>query len=138
MSSTITIEGRLGRDPELTYGQTGTARCVLSVADDFGRKDQAGTWQKQGTNWYRVTLWRDMAENAADLVKGDMVIISGRLEQREYESNGETKRSIEVQVDTFGRSMRWKPRDGAASRPAPADDPWGNGGATSGNDEPPF
>lgn len=137
MSSTITIEGRLGRDPELTYGQDGTPRCALSIADDFGRKDRGGTWQKQGTNWYRVTLWRDMAENAAELSKGDLVIVTGRLEQREYESAGETKRSIEIQAETFGRSMRWKPRDERPpARRAPDDDPWGT--ATAADDEPPF
>lgn len=136
MSSFITIEGRLGRDPELTYGQDGTARCVLSIADDYGRKDRGGTWQKQGTNWYRATAWRDMAENAAELSKGELVIVTGRLEQREYETNGETKRSVEVQVDTLGRSLRWKPRDGA-ERPAMArqEDPWTMAPA---NDEPPF
>ncbi len=50
-----------------------------------------------------------MGENAAStLTKGMRVIVSGRLEQREYQNReGEKRTAIEINADEIGPSLRW-------------------------------
>lgn len=57
----------------------------------------------------RCTLWREQAENvAASLTRGTRVIVTGRLEQRHFETReGEKRSAIELQVDEIGVSLRW-------------------------------
>src|SRR5205807_10523031 len=53
--------------------------------------------------------WREMAENASEsLTKGARVVVTGRLEQRSWESQeGEKRSKIEVIADEIGPSLRW-------------------------------
>ena len=57
----------------------------------------------------RCILWRDQAENvAASLTRGTRVIVTGRLEQRHFETReGEKRNAIELQVEEIGASLRW-------------------------------
>lgn len=80
----ITIVGNLGRDPELRYTPQGDAVCNLSVATSEKKRDKSGELQDI-TTWFRVTLWRKQAENAAKyLSKGSPVYIEGRLRIEEW------------------------------------------------------
>jgi len=71
-------------------------------------RDQAGEWQ-ENTSFFTGTVWREQAEQAAEsLQKGARVIVTGRLEQRTWETETGDKRSVvEVQVDEIGPSLRW-------------------------------
>lgn len=67
--------GRIGRDAELRYTQSGDAVCEIAVAVDYGRKDQSG---KKPTQWYQVVLWNKQAEALAPyLLKGKQVFFTG-------------------------------------------------------------
>ena len=56
----------------------------------------------------RCSVWREHGENVAQsLTKGMRVIVSGRLQQRSYEHNGERRTSLELQVDEVGPSLRY-------------------------------
>ncbi|MGA0272588.1 MAG: single-stranded DNA-binding protein, partial [Ilumatobacteraceae bacterium] len=65
-------------------------------------------WQEQ-VSFFNIVCWGDLGENvAATLTKGSRCIVSGRLEQRSWETNDGEKRSVvEVIADEVGPSLRW-------------------------------
>lgn len=105
--STVTIVGNLTRDPELRFTNTGRGVATLGVA--VNRRYQVnGEWQDQ-TSYFNVTVWGTLGENvAASLQKGARVLVSGRLEQREYTNReGEKRTVVEIVADEVGPSLRW-------------------------------
>jgi single-strand DNA-binding protein len=105
--SNVTIVGNLTRDPELrfTAGGKGVASFGLAV----NRRYQVnGEWQEK-TSFFNVTAWDTLGENAAaSLSKGTRIIVTGRLEQRDYETKEGEKRSVvEIVADELGPSLRW-------------------------------
>ncbi len=105
--NTITLVGNLTRDPELRFTTGG--RGVASFGIAVGRRYQVnGEWQEQ-TSYFNVTAWGQLGENAAaTLAKGSRVIVTGRLEQREYTTReGDKRTAIEVVADELGPSLRW-------------------------------
>ncbi|MFM8625766.1 MAG: single-stranded DNA-binding protein [Actinomycetota bacterium] len=105
--NTVTLVGNLTRDPELrfTTGGRGVAQFGLAVNR---RYQQNGEWQDQ-TSYFNIVAWGTLGENiAATLTKGMRVIVSGRLEQREYQTReGDKRTAIEVNADEIGPSLRW-------------------------------
>lgn len=105
--NTVTLVGNLTRDPELrfTSGGRGVAQFGLAVNR---RYQQNGEWQDQ-TSYFNIVAWGTLGENAAaTLTKGMRVIVSGRLEQREYQTReGDKRTAIEVNADEIGPSLRW-------------------------------
>ena len=105
--NTITIMGRMTRDPESRAIQSGTpvTSFTLAVDRDFSGKDS----EKQ-TDFIDVVAWR----NTADFVskwfsKGQMAVVSGRLQIRDWtDKDGGKRRSAEVVADSvyFGESKR--------------------------------
>jgi len=95
----ITLIGNLGRDPELRYTPQGDAVCDFSIAVNERKKDKSGEFQDV-TNWFKVTLWRNMAENAAKyLAKGRQVYIEGRLSIEEWtDRDGKERYTLAVQA----------------------------------------
>lgn len=95
----IIIVGNLGRDPELRYTPSGDAVCDVSIATNERKRDKSGEYQDV-TTWFRVTLWRNLAENAAKyLKKGSQVYIEGRLGLEEWtDRDGNTRQTLQVQA----------------------------------------
>ena len=95
----IIIVGNLGRDPELRYTPQGVAVCNFSLATNEKKRDKSGELQDV-TTWFRVTLWRNQAENAAKyLTKGRPVYIEGRLGVEEWtDRDGKSRYTLEVQA----------------------------------------
>ena len=93
----IIIVGNLGRDPELRYTPQGVAVCDFSMATNERKRDKSGEMQEVAT-WFRVTLWRNQAENAAKyLKKGSQVFIEGRLSLEEWtDRDGNTRQTLQV------------------------------------------
>jgi single-strand DNA-binding protein len=100
--STVTLVGNLTRDPELKFTQTGKAQTRFSIAVNR-RWQKDGNWEEQ-TSYFDVTCWAVLAENVANQVtKGTRVIVSGRIEQRSWETKEGDKRStIEIIADAVG------------------------------------
>lgn len=95
----IIIVGNLGKDPELRYTPQGVAVCDFSMATNERKRDKSGEFQEVAT-WFRVTLWRNQAENAAKyLKKGSQVFIEGRLSLEEWtDRDGNTRQTLSVQA----------------------------------------
>lgn len=94
--NSIIIIGRLTRDPEIRYTQSGTAVCSMTAAVD--RPRQAG--KEKETDFLRVQAWDKTAENCEKfLAKGSMVAVQGQLRQNTYEKDGEKKSTYIVRAD---------------------------------------
>src|SRR6266576_1217147 len=155
-SNTITISGNITRDPEMRYTPSGVSKVTFGVAVNRSwRNQQTQDWEEQ-TSFFNVVAWRQLAENVgASLTKGARVVVTGRLEQRSWETDQGEKRSIvEIVADDVAASLRFAtaeihkversgPSDGGGGggggpRPAPVGG--GSGGSTSYDDygEEPF
>lgn len=95
----IIIVGNLGKDPDLRYTPQGVAVCSFSMATNEKRKDKTGEFQDI-TTWFKITLWRQQAENAAKyLTKGSPVYIEGRLRIEEWTDRENNNRyTLDVQA----------------------------------------
>lgn len=100
MLNRIDIAGRMTADPELRHTQSGTAVCSFTLAVDRDFKNQNG---EKETDWIQVVTWKNTAEFAARYFKkGDMAIVSGRLQSRRWEDKAGTKRtSYDVVADSI-------------------------------------
>jgi single-strand DNA-binding protein len=79
MYQKVIIAGNLGRDPEMRYTPDGTPVTNFSVATNRRWTGSDGQ-QRDETAWFRVTVWRRMAEVCNQyLQKGRAVLIEGRL-----------------------------------------------------------
>ena len=106
--NTVTIIGNVTRDPELRFTASGQATTNFGLAvNRRWQNRQTNEWEEQ-VSFINIVCWRELAENAAEsLHKGTRVIVTGRLEQRSWETNGEKKSVVEVVADEIGPSLRW-------------------------------
>ena len=113
MSNTTTICGNLTREPEIRYTKEGQATTQLGVAVNRRWQDKtSGEWQ-EATSFFDVVCWRDLAENVAlSLSKGMRVVVTGRIEQRSWETDdGEHRSKVEIVADEIGPSLRFATAD---------------------------
>ena len=97
----VILVGNLGADPELKYTPNGNrAVCNISIATSETWTDKTTREKKEKTEWHRVTIWGDQAENASKyLTKGRSVYVEGRLQTRKYEKDGQTHYATDVVCD---------------------------------------
>ena len=98
MLNVISIAGRLTKDPELRYTQNQIAVCSYSVAVE---RDYAAQGQQRETDFFDCVAWRQSGEFVSKYFhKGDMIIVTGRMQARDWtDNNGNKRRSWEIQVD---------------------------------------
>ena len=135
--STATMVGNATRDPELRYTTGGRAVASMGLAVNR-RWQQNGEWQEE-VSVFNVTMWGDMAENAAQsITKGMRVLVTGRLQQRTYETNEGDKRSVvELVADEIGPSLRWATCEVArTTRDSPGRSAGESDGPIYGDEEP--
>ena len=145
--NSVTLVGNLTRDPELRYTPAGAATCQFGLAvNRRWQNRQTNEWE-EATSFFNVVAWREMAENAGEsLTKGSRVIVTGRLEQRSWETpDGEKRSVVEVVADEIGPSLRWATAQVVRNERRPGDgggfSGGGGGGAASGRpiaNEPPY
>lgn len=153
-----TIIGNLTADPEIKWTASGDAVVNFTVASTPRQLDkQSGQWVDGTPLFMRCSQWREPAENTANsYVRGQRVLVVGRLRQRSFEVEGQKRTVIELEVDEMGPSTRYgvtkfEKRSGSGGsetggnrQPAysggPAEDPWGAGPNTpsESTEEPPF
>ena len=108
MLNHIVIMGRLTRDPELRRTGSGIAVASFTVAvdRDFGGRDGG----ERETDFIDCVAWRQTGEFVSKyFTKGSMIVVSGRLQIRNWnDKDGNKRRSAEVVADNcyFGESKR--------------------------------
>src|SRR3979411_2573894 len=92
--NTVTVVGNLTRDPELRYTPTGQAVVKFGVAVNRSYTNRNGEKVEQ-TDFFTVNAWRSLAENVAESLKtGARVLVSGRMQNRSWETEDGQKRSV--------------------------------------------
>ena len=115
------IIGRIGKDPEIRYTQSGQAVATLSVATDESYKDQGGQ-KVEKTEWHKVVVWGKQADFVANyLGKGRLVYVEGKLETRKrQDQGGQTCYSTEVKAVTV-QALDKKPDGQGGQRAQPSE-----------------
>lgn len=152
----ITVVGNLTADPELRTTSSGASVCSFTIASTPRTWNRSTNQFEDGQALFmRCSAWRDLATHCAQsLAKGMRVIAQGRLQQRSYQANDGSQRTvIELQVDEIGPSLRrataqvrkmqsggyqggnanggfggngyQQPQQAQQQPQAPANDPWG-------------
>jgi single-strand DNA-binding protein len=107
MLNICTIMGRLTRDPELRHTGSNIPVASFTLAVDRDRKNQNG---EKETDFIDVAAWRATADFVSKyFAKGQMAVVSGRLQMRKWEDKDGNKRvSAEIVADSvyFGESKK--------------------------------
>jgi len=116
MLNKIILMGRLGRDPEVRYTQSGTPVASFSLAVDRDFVDQA-TGQRP-TDWIEVAAWNAKAKFVQQYFrKGQLAVVEGRLQIRDWtDKEGAKRRTAEVMADQiyFAGAKTAPPSEGNA------------------------
>ena len=99
MLNKVMIIGRLGRDPEMRYFQTGSPICTLNIATDESYTDRDGN-RVDRAEWHRVIVFQRAAENCSQyLTKGSLVYVEGSLQTRKWQDQqGQDRYSTEIKA----------------------------------------
>ena len=129
----VTITGNLTDDPELSYTANGNAVANFRLAVTARIKD-GDTWRDGDTSFFRVNVWRQLAEHVAEsLTKGDRAVVIGRLKCR---SLGDPRGR--QALGGRGRGRRGRPLAALGDRQAPAGRQRQAKGKGEFNDDAPF
>src|SRR6516162_10003515 len=91
----VRLIGRLGQDADTKFTPNGTAVTSFSIATNRRWKDKQSDEWKEVTDWHKIVLWN--GENVSQyLTKGKKVYISGRLQTRSYDKDGEKRYITEI------------------------------------------
>ena len=133
----IHIVGNVGKDAEIKYLRDGTAVTEFTVA--VSKVTGRGEQRKEKTTWFRVTVWREKAETAAQYVKkGNKILVVGEIDASAYtdKKTGEARASLELTATNFvflgGPRGEAQPEGGAAYGAN------AGGGRSSGSNDQPY
>lgn len=92
----VVLMGNLTRDPDLRQIPSGQSVCSFSLALNRSYKGSDGNWQ-EATDYVDVVAWGPLGERVAQYVtKGRPVLVSGRLQSRQWEQDGQKRNKLEV------------------------------------------
>ena len=145
----IAVVGNLTADPEIRTTGSGASVASFTIASNPRTWNRSTNQFEDGQALFmRCSAWRDMAEHCAQsLAKGMRVIAQGRLQQRSYQAQDGSQRTVfELQVDEIGPSLRYATAQvaksqrgtaGAYGNPSSAPAGYTGGAAASGAPLPP-
>ena len=112
-TNTITVTGNVTRDPELRFTPSGQAVASFGLAVNRSWQNrQTQEWEEQ-VSFFDVKCWAQLGQNVSDsLTKGNRVVVTGRLEQRSWETDQGDKRStVEIVAEEVGASLLFATAD---------------------------
>lgn len=100
--------GRLGKDPEVRAVQNGkVANFSIAVGEQW--KDRQTGEKKERTTWVNVVIWGAQAETVERfMTKGTFIRVSGKLQTRQYEQDGQTRYATELLANELQILGGWK------------------------------
>lgn len=108
MSNYVTIRGFVGTDVKCSVASTGLpiTKFRLGSSDRYFDK-KTNSWVDGETNWYSVSMFRQLATNAGvSLQKGDRVIVTGKLRVRAWvNDDGKSGTTVEIDADSAGHDL---------------------------------
>ena len=129
--NSVTLAGRITKDPEIKYTQNNTAYCNFSIAVGDGKRGD-----KEVTYFIGVTAWAKQAENMSQYVKkGDMIGITGKINQDSWTDQQGNKQSKTYVNATLVHFLR-KSQGGGQQRPPAQPQQPNSGGFAGPQNEP--
>jgi single-strand DNA-binding protein len=109
MTDNITLTGIVATPPRHITTAEGlpiTSFRLASSQRRYNRSQQQ--WVDGETNWYTITVFRQLAVNAAgSLNKGDRIVVSGRVRIRDWKSDDKSGTTVDVEADSLGHDLLW-------------------------------
>lgn len=104
----VVLIGRLAREPDLRYTQSGIANCTFTLAVD--RPFKNGNDEREA-DFIPIVTWRGLAESCANyLAKGRLTAVEGRIQVRNYEGNDGQRRYVTEVIADNVRFLEHKDR----------------------------
>ncbi len=117
----VFLIGNLTRDPELTTTSSGVQMCRFSIAVNRNYANADGVRE---TDFFNITAWRNLAERCEKyLHKGNKVAVTGSIQIRNYEVNGEKKTTTDIVAEDVEFLTPKSDSNGTSSYDAPASKP---------------
>ena len=131
--NSVTLVGRLTRDPELRTTTTGKNYATFSIAVNKRFKPQDGSAE---ADFFNCKAWGQTADYVNQYVlKGRLVLVQGRIETRKYtDRDGNNREAIDIVCENVTAMDRQRDDEGAPSN-SPGNSPGGNSGGNSGGRE---
>ena len=109
MTDTITLTGFVATAPNHLVTSEGLPITSFRLASTQRRFDRSrNLWVDNGTNWYTVTTFRQLALNTnCSINKGERVLVTGRLRIRDWTAGAKVGTSIEIDADSIGHDLTW-------------------------------
>jgi single-strand DNA-binding protein len=109
MTDTIAVSGIVATQPNVISTGDDLKITSFRLASTQRRFDRGrDRWVDGDTNWYTVTTFRQLAVNVGtSVVKGDKVVVTGRLRIREWESGEKKGINVDIEADSVGHDLAW-------------------------------
>ena len=132
--NTVTVVGNITRDPELRFTPSGQAIATFGLAVNRRWQNRQTQEWEEAVSFFDVTAWAQLGENVSEsLSKGTRVVVTGRLDQRSWETQeGEKRSKVEIVADEIGPSLRFATAGVTKNERRDADSPRGGGGGGGG------
>lgn len=107
MSDQIAVCGLVATSPRNVVTKDGlsvTSFRLASTQRRFNR--ESGSWIDAETNWFTVSSFRQLANNAENsLQKGDRILVQGRIKIRDWDNGEKTGTSVEIEAESLGHDL---------------------------------
>jgi len=115
MYNRVTLVGRVKARPEIKHTQKGKAYTAFDLATEDTYV--SGGEKKKQTEWHKIVAWGRLAEICSQyLDKGSLIVLEGKITQRQWESDGKDQSVTEILADRMkmlggGRRESAEPED---------------------------
>lgn len=113
------ISGEFGIvfDPELKFSEKGTSWLKMR-GKAVSRKQVNGEWVDGDICFIDILCFQKLAENVYESVKkGSTIVVTGNLQMREYEKDGEKQKAYQISATSVGVALRYAPIGGGSKPP---------------------
>ena len=109
MSENIAVAGLVATTPRHLVTQDGLPITSFRLASSHRKFDrEQNKWVDGETNWFTVTVFRQLAINASTSIsKGERILATGKLRVRDWDNGERAGTSVEIEADHLGHDLFW-------------------------------